>query len=188
VDHPYNGISYRASDNHTPLLDLATERLQPRSIRRSVWVLPRNAADYWPRLMHRTICPPAPGLRQSLRGTDSAALWERSSHLRPTLGAVITDYDIARMTEACRDLPEPVGDYVIDDYLTNLVATVVDFQNQTTAVERALGHFATQVRPNLDNLADLVQLMGRWPADQAGNTSLALPVGLCNVDPRADAP
>jgi hypothetical protein len=86
---------------------------------------------------------------------------------------VITDYDIARMTQACRDLPEPVGDYVIDDYLTNLMATVVDFQNQTTAVERALGHFATQVRPNLDNLADLVQLMGRWPADQAGNTSLA---------------
>lgn len=32
------------------------------------------------------------------------------------------------MTEACRRLPEPEGDYLVDDYLTNLMATVLDFQ------------------------------------------------------------
>jgi hypothetical protein len=53
----------------------------------------------------------------------------------------------ALMTEACRALPEPVGDYPVDDYLTNLVATVVDFQTHTTAVERALEHFSSLVRP-----------------------------------------
>jgi hypothetical protein len=65
---------------------------------------------------------------------------------------MISDADIARMTEACRALPEPVGDYAVDDYLTNLVATVVDFQTHTTAVERALEHFSTRVRPALDEL------------------------------------
>ncbi|MGO9657983.1 MAG: hypothetical protein ACLP7F_06430 [Acidimicrobiales bacterium] len=86
---------------------------------------------------------------------------------------MVSDTDIARMTEACRALPEPVGDYSVDDYLTNLVATVVDFQTQTTAVERALEHFSTRARPALDDLDDLVELMGSFPADQAGNTALA---------------
>lgn len=53
------------------------------------------------------------------------------------------------------------------------MATVVDFQAQRGAVERALAHFASHVRPTVDDLADLVRLMGRWPADQAGNTALA---------------
>jgi hypothetical protein len=86
---------------------------------------------------------------------------------------MISDNDIARMTDACRQLSEPVGDYFIDDYLTNLVATVIDFQTHTTAVERALEHFVTHVRPTLDRLDDLVALMGCWPADQPGNTALA---------------
>ncbi len=86
---------------------------------------------------------------------------------------VITEGDIERMVEACRKLPEPVGDYLVEDYLTNLMATVVDFQLQTTAVERALEHFATRVRPSLTGLDDLADLLERWPADKAGNTALA---------------
>jgi len=95
---------------------------------------------------------------------------------RPDVGlfwpAMINDADITRVTEACRALPEPVGDYLIDDYLTNLVATVVDFQTHSTAVERALLHFSTQCRPALDGL-DLVELMRLFPADERGNTALA---------------
>jgi hypothetical protein len=85
-----------------------------------------------------------------------------------------SEEDFARMTEACRALPEPTGDYAIDDYLTNLMATVVDFQTQTPAVEKALNHFSTKVRRSLRDLGDLVELMGRWPADKEGNTALAL--------------
>ena len=90
-----------------------------------------------------------------------------------TIRMVITEDDIERMVEACRELPEPVGDYLVEDYLTNLMATVVDFQLQTTAVERALEHFAIRVRPSLSGLDDLVDLLERWPPDQAGNTALA---------------
>ena len=86
---------------------------------------------------------------------------------------MIHEGDIERVVEACRQLPEPVGNYLVEDYLTNLMATVVDFQLQTTAVERALEHFATRVRPYLTGLDDLADLLERWPADQAGNTALA---------------
>jgi len=86
---------------------------------------------------------------------------------------VINQEDIERMVEACRQLPEPVGNYLVEDYLTNLMATVIDFQLQTAAVERALEHFTIRVRPSLAGLDDLVDLLERWPADQAGSTALA---------------
>ena len=41
---------------------------------------------------------------------------------------MISQEDIARVTEACRVLPEPTGNYFEDDFLVNLIATVVDFQ------------------------------------------------------------
>jgi len=87
---------------------------------------------------------------------------------------VIGDDDIERIIAACVGLPEPSGDYVIDDFLVNLVATVVDFQTHTTAVERAIAHFEEQVRPELDDVYDLVELMNRWPDTEEGNTALAL--------------
>lgn len=101
-----------------------------------------------------------------------AVVVDGRSRLLPS-EAVINDDDIEAMVEACRQLPEPAGNYLVDDYLTNLMATVVDFQAQTTAVERALEHFATRVRPSLVGLDDLVDLLEPWPADQAGNTALA---------------
>jgi hypothetical protein len=60
---------------------------------------------------------------------------------------MLSDDDIAWMTDACRELAEPVGDAFVDDYLTNLVVTVIDFQTNTTAAERALEHFATHPWP-----------------------------------------
>ncbi|MHB1534706.1 MAG: hypothetical protein ACYC1D_08865 [Acidimicrobiales bacterium] len=51
---------------------------------------------------------------------------------------MISEADVSRITEACQALPEPVGDYPRDEYLTNLVATGVDFQTRATAGERAL--------------------------------------------------
>jgi hypothetical protein len=89
------------------------------------------------------------------------------------LVVVISESDIVKMTEACRELPAPSGDYLIDDFLTNLMATVIDFQTHTSAVERALRYFAEQVRPKLTGLQDLIQIMESWPADQTGNTLLA---------------
>jgi hypothetical protein len=86
---------------------------------------------------------------------------------------VVSEEDIVVIVEACREVPEPVGDYLEDDFLVNLVATVVDFQTHTTAVERALRHFRDDVRPALGSIDDLVQLLARWPATQDGNTALA---------------
>lgn len=57
------------------------------------------------------------------------------------------------------DLPEPAADYLEDDFLINLVATGVDFQTDTTVVERAIAHFRQLVRPALRGLDDLEELL-----------------------------
>jgi hypothetical protein len=86
---------------------------------------------------------------------------------------VISETDITRMVEACRLLPEPDGDYLEDDFLVNVVATVIDFQTQTSAVERAIAHFRREALPHLRDIEDLRGLFERWPPDQPGNTALA---------------
>ena len=89
------------------------------------------------------------------------------------MSGMVSEEDIALIVEACRKVPDPVGDYLEDDFLVNLVATVIDFQTHTTAVERALRHFRDHVRPALRSIDDLVDLMGRWPATKDGDAALA---------------
>lgn len=81
--------------------------------------------------------------------------------------------DVTAVQMACAALPPAQGNYLEDDFLVNLVATVVDFQLQTTAVEKALAHFERSVRPDLQCIDDLRALFDRWPATREGNTELA---------------
>lgn len=85
----------------------------------------------------------------------------------------MSDDEIERIVAACRLLPDPQGDYLEDDFLVNLVATVIDFQTHTTAVVRAIDHFREEVLPGLYDLDDLIELMARFPITQDGNTELA---------------
>ena len=66
------------------------------------------------------------------------------------------------------------GNYLEDDFLVNPVATVVDFQLRTTAVEKALAHFKRSIRLGLQQPDDLRGLCNRWLATREGNTELAL--------------
>ncbi len=86
---------------------------------------------------------------------------------------MVDEADVAAVAEACRSLPEPTGDYLEDDVLVNLVATVVDCQMRTTVVERAIEHFRSRARPALLALDDLAALFERWPASREGNGALA---------------
>jgi hypothetical protein len=58
-------------------------------------------------------------------------------------------------------MPEPEGYCLVDEFPTNLVARVVDFQTHTTAVERALNHCATRVRPVMADAVDLIEGLHR---------------------------
>lgn len=89
-------------------------------------------------------------------------------------GPMISDADIERVTAAARGLPPAVGVYVEDDFVTNLLATVVDFQMHTNAVVKALGHFKEHRFDEVRTMAEVQTVMGRFPDDQDGNTGLAV--------------
>jgi hypothetical protein len=56
----------------------------------------------------------------------------------------LTLAEIDLLRERCREVPPAKGDYRIEDYLTNLVVTVVDFQMHTNAVVKAMAHHSAQ--------------------------------------------
>jgi len=86
---------------------------------------------------------------------------------------VLGQGEVDRLLAACRALPAAVNDYRVDDFIDNLLLTVLDFQMRTIAVERAMAHFKHSARNELRSMEDLELLLARFSDDQAGNTALA---------------
>ena len=86
---------------------------------------------------------------------------------------MITAEDVAAVAERARRVPPARESYLEDDFVTNLLATVVDFQTHTTAVERALQHFKDNRWDEVRTASDLEEVFKRWPDEKDGNTALA---------------
>jgi hypothetical protein len=86
---------------------------------------------------------------------------------------VITESDVIKVAEACGEVPPARGDYLEDDFIMNLLATVVDYMQHTTAVERALGHFRSKHFDEVRTMADLDAVFAQFSDDKSGNTALA---------------
>lgn len=89
-------------------------------------------------------------------------------------GEVISEEDIQKVASAAASIPPAEGTYIEDDYVTNLMATVLDYQMQTAAVEKAIAHFKAHRWHELRTIEDLEALFERYPTDQEGLTDLAV--------------
>src|SRR4051794_17444994 len=85
----------------------------------------------------------------------------------------IGDADVDAVAVAARELPPAKGNYLETDYVTNVLATVVDYQMNTTAVERALDHYRRERWDDLRNFEDLERCCMQFRDDKDGNTALA---------------
>ena len=81
--------------------------------------------------------------------------------------------EFASLLRRCRALPPAKGNYIIDDYVENILLTVLDFQMQTTTVENAAKHYKDRVKFQFNNFSDLQNLLARFPDDKEGNTQVA---------------
>jgi hypothetical protein len=86
---------------------------------------------------------------------------------------VATNADLKRVVARCRELPAGEGVVQEDDFVVNLLTTVIDFQMSTTAVARALEHFKTNRWDQIRTMADLQLALLSCPDDKGGNTALA---------------
>jgi len=100
--------------------------------------------------------------------------------------STLSEEEYLRLVEACRVLPPAQGDYRITDFVENLLLTVVDFQMNTKAVERAMQHFKANTKKEASDLAGLKALLARYPDDKAGNTALAQRLWGYNLWTRAE--
>ncbi len=81
--------------------------------------------------------------------------------------------DVAKLAECCRHVPPATGVYEYDHVMTNLLLTVLDYQQHTTTVERAMEHHTHQAFDRVRTLDDLDGLMAEIPDDAEGNRALA---------------
>jgi hypothetical protein len=85
----------------------------------------------------------------------------------------MVDDEIDRVVEAARDLPPAAGGYPEQDYIMNLLETVLDYQMHTTAVVKALAHFRDTRWNEIRTLNDLETTLDRFADDREGSTALA---------------
>ena len=86
---------------------------------------------------------------------------------------MISDEDVEKLASAARLLPANASTYLEEDFVMNLLETVLDYMLQTEVVVRALQRFREQRWNEVRTLDDLERLLARFPEDQAGNTALA---------------
>lgn len=86
---------------------------------------------------------------------------------------MLSEKELDTLTERCRVAPITQNRYISTDLVVTLVETVVDYQTQTTAVERAMAHFQSRRREEIRTMEDLKSCLARFPNDREGNTQLA---------------
>jgi hypothetical protein len=84
----------------------------------------------------------------------------------------ITDDEYQALVQKSKALPNSPT-YLVDDYVTNLLLTVVDFMTHTKAVERAIAHYEQQHYATIRTHADLKTFLEGYPDTKEGNTAAA---------------
>jgi hypothetical protein len=86
---------------------------------------------------------------------------------------VLTDAELDALEGAAATLPMRSFEFVADDYVMALFDTVLDYQNQAAAIQKAEDHYRAHHYPDIRTLDDLETVLERFPEDRDGNDELA---------------
>ncbi len=84
----------------------------------------------------------------------------------------LTEEERRVLFDECRKLPEGKN-YRTDDYVINLLATVLDFQMKGEVVDAAMGFYKENRRSELRTHKALAELVASFPNTKTGNMQLA---------------
>lgn len=85
----------------------------------------------------------------------------------------ISESELDLLVQASRAVPEPTGNYLEEDYITNVLYTVLDLQMHSVAVGKALRFYKANRWSEIRSLDDLEAVLARFPNDNEGNRELA---------------
>ncbi len=86
----------------------------------------------------------------------------------------LTGDEFNSLLQACRALPPAKGNYLVMDFIENLLLTVLDYQMHTTAVKRAMEHYKKNLWNQIRTIEDLKRELAKFSDNKEGNTALAL--------------
>jgi len=86
---------------------------------------------------------------------------------------VLTDAELDALEHAASSIPLSSFEFVADDYVIALFDTVLDYQNQAAAIQKAEDHYRVQHYREIRTLDDLEAVLERFPEDREGNDELA---------------
>jgi hypothetical protein len=77
------------------------------------------------------------------------------------------------LVNVCQELPPPKGNYHVDDYVMNLISTVLDYQMNLTTLTNAESHFKGNHWHRIRTRDDLANLLAQYPNNVEGNRAAA---------------
>jgi hypothetical protein len=84
------------------------------------------------------------------------------------------DQEYTAILNACRKLPLPRGNYHVDDYVMNLISTVLDYQMNPTTLANAENHYKQNRWHTIRTRDDLANFLKQYPNDREGNIEAAV--------------
>lgn len=67
---------------------------------------------------------------------------------------MISENEFNILFQKCQKLPPAKGNYLVNDYIENLMLTVLDYQMHETSIKKAIGHYKTHRLPLLFSLSE----------------------------------
>ncbi len=86
---------------------------------------------------------------------------------------MISESEFAKILQKCKELPASESTYLEEDFICNLLLTVLDFQMQTKAVVNAMNFYRKNRWNAIRNLKELKALFDKYADDKEGNTKIA---------------
>ena len=86
---------------------------------------------------------------------------------------MLSSTEQSSLNAACGTVAITESRYVASDLVSTLCETVLDYQQHTTTVVRAVKHFNDHRWDEVRTLDDLERSFGKYRNDQSGNTALA---------------
>ncbi|HJX07568.1 MAG TPA: hypothetical protein VJ736_05810, partial [Actinomycetota bacterium] len=85
----------------------------------------------------------------------------------------MTDAELDALEHAAGTIPLSSFDFVADDYVIALFDTVLDYQNQAAAIQKAKDHYRATHYREIRTLGGLEVVLERFADDRDGNDELA---------------
>jgi hypothetical protein len=86
---------------------------------------------------------------------------------------MLSEPELAKLIERCRGIPISSNEWVASGFVPTLLETVLDHQQTTVTVNRAMQHFEAERAGEIRTFGDLIACLARFPDDKDGNVALA---------------